>query len=59
MLYAADYTVRKADVMHSLVQGLPMAIAIIITGMLLLSEPDFGAFAVISCVAMCALFGRD
>ena len=57
VLYAADYTVRKADVMHSLVQGfLPMAIAIIITGMLLLSEPDFGAFAVMSCVALCALF---
>ena len=57
VLYAADYTVRKAAFMHSLRKGfLPMAAVMLLTGGLLLREPDFGAFAVITVIAMGILF---
>jgi cell division protein FtsW len=57
VLYAADYTVRKAAFMHSLRRGfLPMFIVMLLTGGLLLREPDFGAFAVITVIAMGILF---
>jgi cell division protein FtsW len=57
VLYAADYTVRKAAFMHSLRKGfLPMFAVMLLTGALLLREPDFGAFAVITVIAMGILF---
>ncbi len=57
VLYAANYTVRKADWMHSFSKGfLPMAVAVIASGALLLLEPDFGAFTVIASIAMGTLF---
>ncbi len=57
VLYAADYTVRKAALMHSFRKGfLPMLVVMLLTGGLLLREPDFGAFAVITIVAMAILF---
>ncbi len=57
VLYAADYTVRKAAHMASFRKGfLPMFGVMLITGALLLQEPDFGAFAVISVIAMGVLF---
>jgi cell division protein FtsW len=57
VLYAADYTVRKAAFMHSLKRGfMPMFFVMLLTGGLLLREPDFGAFAVITVVAMGILF---
>ncbi|MEQ1882885.1 MAG: putative lipid II flippase FtsW, partial [Burkholderiales bacterium] len=57
VLYAADYTVRKAAVMHSFRKGfLPLLSVMLFTGALLLREPDFGAFAVITVVAMSVLF---
>jgi cell division protein FtsW len=57
VLYAADYTVRKAALMHSFKQGfVPMLIAMLFTGALLLREPDFGAFVVIIAIAMSILF---
>jgi cell division protein FtsW len=57
VLYAADYTVRKAALMHSLKRGfLPMLGVMLLTGGLLLREPDFGAFAVICVIAMGILF---
>lgn len=57
VLYAADYTVRKAALMHSVKQGFaPMLIAMLFTGALLLREPDFGAFVVIIAIAMSILF---
>jgi cell division protein FtsW len=57
VLYAADYTVRKAAFMHSLRKGFaPMFVVMFITGALLLREPDFGAFAVITVIAMGILF---
>jgi cell division protein FtsW len=57
VIYAADYTVRKAAYMHSLRKGfLPMFMVMLLTGGLLLREPDFGAFAVITVIAMGILF---
>ncbi len=57
VLYAADYTVRKSDYMHSLTKGfLPLFIVMLLVGGLLLGEPDFGAFAVITVIAMGILF---
>lgn len=57
VLYAADYTVRKAAFLHSFRRGfLPMLVVMLLTGGLLLSEPDFGAFAVIAVIAMGILF---
>ena len=57
VLYAADYTVRKAALMHSFRKGfLPMLMVMLLTGGLLLREPDFGAFAVITAIAMGILF---
>ena len=57
VLYAADYTVRKQQVMHQLTKGfLPMAGAVGMVGALLLLEPDLGAFGVIVCIAMGILF---
>jgi cell division protein FtsW len=57
VLYGADYTVRKAAFMHSLKRGfLPMFMVMLATGGLLLREPDFGAFAVITVIAMGILF---
>ena len=57
VLYAADYTTRKAAFMHDFKKGfLPMAGVMILAGALLLREPDFGAFVVIISIAMGILF---
>ncbi|MEI7968973.1 MAG: putative lipid II flippase FtsW [Betaproteobacteria bacterium] len=57
VLYAADYTVRKAAFMGSFRKGfLPMAGVMLMAGACLLMEPDFGAFAVITAIAMGLLF---
>ncbi|HYD80859.1 MAG TPA: putative lipid II flippase FtsW [Paucimonas sp.] len=57
VLYAADYTVRKQQYMHKLTKGfMPMAAAVGTVGLLLLLEPDLGAFGVIVCIAMGILF---
>ena len=57
VLYAADYTVRKQQFMHKLMKGfVPMAAAVGCVGLLLLLEPDLGAFGVIVCIAMGILF---
>lgn len=57
VLYAADYTVRKAAYMNSLLKGFfPMFVVMLLTGALLLSEPDFGALAVVTAIAMGILF---
>ncbi|MFV5213581.1 putative lipid II flippase FtsW [Azonexus caeni] len=57
VLYAADYTMRKINVMHDLKQAfLPMFGAMALVGILLLKEPDFGAFVVIISIAMGILF---
>lgn len=57
LLYAADYMVRKMEVKEKFFRAvMPMAIAIAIVGLLLLAEPDMGAFMVISVIAMGILF---
>ena len=57
VLYAADYTVRKSELMNSFKRGLlPMLGVMMVVGGLLLQEPDFGAFVVITCIAMGILF---
>jgi cell division protein FtsW len=57
VMYAADYTVRKQQYMHQLTKGfLPMAAAVAAVGLLLLLQPDLGAFGVIVCIAMGILF---
>ncbi len=57
VFYAADFTVRKQQYMHSLTKGfMPMAIAVGLCGGLLMLQPDLGAFGVIVCIAMGILF---
>ncbi|PKO94549.1 MAG: putative lipid II flippase FtsW [Betaproteobacteria bacterium HGW-Betaproteobacteria-10] len=57
VLYAADYTVRKINVMHDLKQAfLPLFCAMVVVGVCLLKEPDFGAFVVIIAITMGILF---
>jgi len=57
VLYAADYTVRKLALMHSLKRGLlPMFAVMLVVGWLLLREPDFGAFVVVASIATGILF---
>jgi len=57
VLYAADYTVRKQEFMQAFARGfLPMACALGCVGMLLLLEPDLGAFMVIVAIAIGILF---
>jgi cell division protein FtsW len=57
VLYAADYAVRKQDWMHEFRKGFaPMAAVMMLIGVLLLLEPDLGAFIVIVVIAMGLLF---
>ncbi|SEF88731.1 cell division-specific peptidoglycan biosynthesis regulator FtsW [Nitrosomonas ureae] len=57
VLYAADYVNRKAADLNSLQKGfLPITVLLSIVGSLLLLEPDFGAFFVVSALAMSILF---
>ena len=57
ILYAADYTIRKGVHISSFKRGfLPLFAVMVVTGWLLLEEPDFGAFVVITAIAMGVLF---
>lgn len=57
VLYAAHYTVLKQEYMQSFTRGfLPMACALCVVGMLLLLEPDLGAFIVIAAIVIGILF---
>ena len=57
LLYAADYMVRKMEVKERFFRAvLPMALAVLVVGMLLLAEPDMGAFMVVAVIAMGILF---
>lgn len=57
LLYAADYMVRKMDVKERFFRAvLPMGVAVAVVGLLLLAEPDMGAFMVIAVIAMGILF---
>lgn len=57
LIYAADYMVRRMDVKERFFRAVwPMAAAVLVVGMLLLAEPDMGAFMVIVVIAMGILF---
>ena len=57
VLYAAGYTVRKQDYMQHFSRGfMPMGTAVALVGLLLLLEPDLGAFIVIAAIAMGVLY---
>lgn len=57
VLYAADYTVRKGIVKNTFGKAfLPMFFVMLVVGVLLLSEPDMGAFVVVCAIAMCTLW---
>jgi cell division protein FtsW len=57
LLYAADYMVRKMEVKERFFRAvMPMAFAVGVVGMLLLAQPDMGAFMVIVVIAMGILF---
>jgi cell division protein FtsW len=57
VLYAADYTVRKAAFMDDFRKGfLPMFGVMTLIAFLLLREPDFGALVVVTAVALTVLF---
>jgi len=56
-MYAAGYMVRRMDVKENFFRAVtPMAVAIAVVGLLLLAEPDMGAFMVIAAIAMAILF---
>jgi len=56
-LYAAGYMVRKMEVKEHFFRAvLPMTGAVAVFGILLLAEPDMGAFMVIAIIAMGVLF---
>ena len=56
-MYAAGYMVRKMDVKENFFQAVwPMVVALVFVGVLLLRQPDMGAFIVIATIAMGILF---
>ena len=56
-MYAASYMVRKMELKERFFQAVwPMSLALAFTGVLLLAEPDMGAFVVIAVVALGILF---
>ena len=57
VMYAADYTVRKGNIKHLFIKAfLPMFAVMVVTGGLLLQEPDMGAFVVVLSIAICTLW---
>jgi cell division protein FtsW len=57
LLYACSYMVRKMEIKQNFWQAVwPMAVALGVVGMLLLAQPDMGAFMVIVVIAMGILF---
>ena len=57
VLYAAGYMVRRMEVKEDFLRAVaPMVAAIGLVGVLLLAEPDMGAFMVIVVIAMGILF---
>jgi len=57
VLYAASYMVRKMEIKERFFRAvLPMGVAVVVVGMLVMAEPDMGAFMVIAVIAMGILF---
>ncbi len=56
-IYAADFTVRKQEFMQDFRKGFaPMAGVMAVVGVLLLLQPDLGAFGVVVSISMAILF---
>jgi cell division protein FtsW len=56
-MYAAGYMVRRMDAREAFFRAVtPMVVAVAIVGVLLLRQPDMGAFIVIATIAMGILF---
>ncbi len=56
-MYAAGYMVRKMESRENFLHAVaPMVLALAVVGILLLAEPDMGAFLVIAMIAMGILF---
>ncbi len=57
VIYVANYTIRRAAYLDSFSKGFaPILIVMMVLGLLLLSEPDLGAFVVIVAIVMAVLF---
>lgn len=57
LIYAADFTVRKQNYMHSVKKGLlPMLLVMGLVGFLVLKEPDLGAYVMMLTISMGILF---
>jgi cell division protein FtsW len=56
-LYAANYMVRRMDTRENFFRAVtPMVVAVAFVGVLLMREPDMGAFIVVATVALGILF---
>ncbi len=56
-MYAANYMVRRMDARENFFRAVtPMVVAVAFVGVLLLRQPDMGAFIVIATIAMGILF---
>ncbi len=56
-LYAAGYMVRRMDAREEFFRAvMPMVVAVAIVGVLLMREPDMGAFMVVATIALGILF---
>ena len=57
LIYAADFTVRKQNYMHSVKKGLlPMLLVMGLVGFLVLKEPDLGAYVMMLAISMGIMF---
>jgi cell division protein FtsW len=57
LMYAAGYMVRRMEVKERFFRAvIPMGVAVTLVGVLLLMQPDMGAFIVIAVIAMGILF---
>jgi cell division protein FtsW len=56
-LYAANYMVRRMDTRENFFRAVsPMVVAVALVGVLLMRQPDMGAFIVVATIAMGILF---
>lgn len=57
VMYAAGYMVRRMEVKERFFKAMtPMGVAVMLVGVLLLAQPDMGAFMVLAIIAMGILF---
>lgn len=57
VIYTADYMVRRMNIREQFIRAvLPIGVTVGIIGMLLLAEPDMGAFVVVGVIAVGILF---